>query len=152
MKPPKLAMALLTRFVDENEPLVGDLVEEFDSRRSRVWFWRQVIGAVVMRLRDRDREVRPLRLVDERSRTRPAHPAAAYRNLKPINLTASPIHGVGGLGLVAFAVLIAAFAPQAWWLVIATVLGGVLLGAAFVVIGRLRSNARPNGRDWGQIL
>lgn len=139
MKPPTLAVWLLNRFVDENEPLVGDLVEEFDARQSRLWFWRQVLFAILLQVRNRDREVRPLRLIDGRPTIRSVHPKTARRNLpRPINLTGSPIHGVGGLGLVAFGALVAAFAPEAWWFLLAVVLGGVLLGVVMVVISRRR--------------
>lgn len=139
MKPPTLPVWLLNRFVDENEPLVGDLVEEFDARQSRLWFWRQVIVAILLRVRNRDREIRPLRLIDGRSAIRSVQPEAARRNLpQPINLTGSPIHGVGGLGLVAFGVLVAAFAPETWWLVLAVVLGGGLVGGVMVAISRRR--------------
>ena len=46
-RPSRLALALLDRFVADNEPLKGDLLEEFEARRSHWWLWRQVIGALV---------------------------------------------------------------------------------------------------------
>ena len=48
IKPPRLALALLQRFVPDDEPLSGDLVEEFQLRRSRTWFWWQVLTAIVV--------------------------------------------------------------------------------------------------------
>jgi hypothetical protein len=39
---------LLERFVPDNEPLAGDLVEAWRGR-SDAWFWRQVLLAVFMR-------------------------------------------------------------------------------------------------------
>lgn len=41
-------VALLDHLLGHNEPLVGDLVEEW-PRRSRAWFWRQVMFAVLAR-------------------------------------------------------------------------------------------------------
>ena len=47
-KPPAVATALLSRIAPEDESLVGDLVEEYAAGRSRAWYWRQVLSAVVM--------------------------------------------------------------------------------------------------------
>lgn len=41
-------VALLPHLLGDNEPLVGDLVEEW-PRRSSAWFWRQVMFAVFAR-------------------------------------------------------------------------------------------------------
>ena len=46
-KPPTLAMAILMRLGPGNEPIVGDLIEEYAAGRSRSWFWRQAAAAVV---------------------------------------------------------------------------------------------------------
>ena len=40
-------MAILMRLGPREEPLVGDLVEEYTTGRSRLWFWRQAVAAVV---------------------------------------------------------------------------------------------------------
>jgi len=48
-EPPRLAMSLLGRCLPEDDPLTGDLVEEFDAGRGRVWFWRQTLAAVSRR-------------------------------------------------------------------------------------------------------
>jgi hypothetical protein len=47
-RPPRLAVALLERFVPDNEPLTGDLLEGW-RERSDAWFWRQVLLAVLVR-------------------------------------------------------------------------------------------------------
>ena len=43
-----LRIALIRWFVYDNVPLVGDLIEE-SAHRSRSWFWRQLIFAVLAR-------------------------------------------------------------------------------------------------------
>jgi hypothetical protein len=47
-RPPRLAVALLERFVHDNEPLTGDLLEDCHER-SDTWFWRQVLFAIFAR-------------------------------------------------------------------------------------------------------
>lgn len=49
--PSRFALAFFDCFVADNEPLKGDLIEEFETRRSQWWLWRQVIGAVVCQRR-----------------------------------------------------------------------------------------------------
>ncbi len=62
--PPRLAVALLQRFLHHNEPLAGDLLEGFAAKQSRLWFWRQVLLAIVIdRWKPRDGE-RPLGLME----------------------------------------------------------------------------------------
>ncbi|HEX4051188.1 MAG TPA: hypothetical protein VHY19_09940 [Steroidobacteraceae bacterium] len=45
---PRAATWLLERLGNgpRIEPLIGDLVEQFESGRSRIWFWRQATGAL----------------------------------------------------------------------------------------------------------
>jgi hypothetical protein len=64
---PRLRIAVLNWFLDDNEPLAGDLIEEC-AHRSRTWFWRQLMFALLVRtasdaagsLRDPARMVAPL--------------------------------------------------------------------------------------------
>jgi hypothetical protein len=45
---PRFATALLVRFGSQEEPLLGDLVEEYAAGRSRAWYWRQALAAVAL--------------------------------------------------------------------------------------------------------
>jgi hypothetical protein len=49
MTPPRLANAML-RLVEANDALIGDLMEEYRSGRSTVWYWRQTIVAIAVAL------------------------------------------------------------------------------------------------------
>jgi hypothetical protein len=124
-RPPRLALALLQR-LGADPALVGDLLEEFGRRRSRVWFWRQLIAALPVLLSGRARQVQPYR------------PTA-------INLTAAPRGAaIGGMGLVACVVLVSVVAPQVWWVAALGLAGGIVLGTAMVMAGRSRQP--PAGR------
>ena len=46
---PRLRIAVLNWFLDDNEPLAGDLIEECEHR-SRAWFWSQLMFAVLIRI------------------------------------------------------------------------------------------------------
>ncbi len=48
-QPPALANWMLRHLVlgDRTEAIEGDLLEEFQRRRSAGWYWRQVAGAIV---------------------------------------------------------------------------------------------------------
>lgn len=47
-KPPPYATRLLLRLGPQDESYIGDLVEEYGSGRSRVWYWRQVLTAILL--------------------------------------------------------------------------------------------------------
>jgi len=140
-RPPRLPLALLTWRLPENEPLIGDLIEEFGHRRSRVWFWRQTIVALVLARRQPRRHVAPLGLSSD-------PPDIRREEIRvPINLSASPLPGAGGLGLVALGVVVAIVRPGAWWFVVAAIAGGLVLG--FVKVLRTRRRFR---KDSGSFL
>jgi hypothetical protein len=44
--PPRTASALLQRLTQGTESALGDLVEQFQSGKSRWWYWRQVVGVI----------------------------------------------------------------------------------------------------------
>jgi hypothetical protein len=48
--PPVLATWLLSYFLpgSENDHIIGDLMEAFQSGRSRTWYWKEVLAAIVI--------------------------------------------------------------------------------------------------------
>jgi hypothetical protein len=50
VQPPPFAARLLRRLVpaQNHEALLGDLCEEYQRRRSRAWYWLQIIAAIVV--------------------------------------------------------------------------------------------------------
>ena len=141
--PPRLAVALLHRLVPDNDPLVGDLLEEFESRRrSALWFWRQALVAVALAPAYRFRERRPLRL----GLTESTHVPTTSRQLPSrVNLTASPVAWVGGLGLLALCVLMAVMTPWVVWVLLFLLTAGVLSGVVVVFFSRRRVLAGSRG-------
>lgn len=130
--PPRLALALLRHVAWDNEPFVGDLVEQFAVKRSRIWFWRQTLAAIAVSLRQRGVDVHPLHLSDE---THERVPRALPRR---VNLSASPLPDVGGLGLVVLVVIVATVRPETWWMALPAIVGGAILGVVLVVARRHR--------------
>jgi uncharacterized protein (TIGR03435 family) len=133
-----LAIALLERLVPDSDALAGDLIEDFEQRRSRAWLWWQVLAAIAMTRRDRADDIRPLRLVDlqpvdavERSRRLSLHATQ-------VNLTASPLNDVGGLGILLFAVLLTQVATGVWWVLLASIVAGTVLGVWLIARHRGR--------------
>jgi hypothetical protein len=52
--PPIMATWLLEHLLSDsvNESLIGDLIEEYGRGRSRFWYWKQTVAAVVVSSRD----------------------------------------------------------------------------------------------------
>lgn len=137
-RPPRIAWWLLNRILPVGDPLTGDIVEEFGRRRSRLWFWRQTAGAILAR-RERNRlPVAPLGLADG-----PIDGLSTVdRHVRTVNLTASPIHGIGGLGLVALAMLVSIMSPASWLVALMILLTGLLLGLLLAYVRGRRLGAR----------
>src|SRR5579871_4610102 len=49
-KPPALATWLLEHFgpASTNDPIAGDLIEAYQHRRSRAWYWKEVLAAIAV--------------------------------------------------------------------------------------------------------
>lgn len=131
-QPPRLALALLERFVPDSVAVTGDLVEEFERRPSRPWFWWQVLVVVAMAWFRRPEVIRPLQLVDLQPSDALERSRKVSLRFRPANLTASPLYGIGGLGLVALSLLVALVVPGLWWVLLASALAGVALGIVMI--------------------
>jgi hypothetical protein len=141
-RPPRLAVALLNRFLGNNEPLVGDLLEEFQVRRSSLWLWCQVVVAVLISAFRRPQEIRPLRLVDGLPAAMAGPPNRNRQRL--MNISGTPRGSpVGGLGFVALAALLTVVVPQLWWVILGSMVAGTLLGLMRVVLNRRRAARHP---------
>lgn len=132
----RFALWLLQRLGVENEALVGDLIEEHAARRSQVWLWRQVAGAVLARPEPSLR-TGPLGLGEARA-VEPA-PGRMSRRRARIDvsvghrLSGGPVPGVGGLTTLALVFHVWLVSPQLLWLPVAGVVAGSLLSVALVV-------------------
>ena len=131
---PRFALALLERFVPDSEALAGDLVEEFECRPSIAWLWYQVLAAILTNLLGSSRTIRPLRLVDVQPPDAVERSDQMHQRDRAISLSASPIPGVGGLGIVSLIMFVAHLVPDAWWLLIVPVAAGLLLGVLMITV------------------
>jgi hypothetical protein len=137
-EPPRFALALLERLVPDSAFLAGDLTEEYQRRQSRCWLWWEVLAAIAIARCQRPDEIRPLRLVD----LQPADAVERTRRLGlrfgAVNVTASPLNGIGGLGIAALALVMTLVMPAAWWLLLGAMLAGVVLGVVMIATRRSR--------------
>jgi hypothetical protein len=135
-KPPRLALAFLERLVPDSAFLAGDLAEEYQRRRSRCWLWWEVLGAIAIAWRKRPDDIRPLRLVD----LQPADAVERTRRLglrfEAVNVTASPLNGIGGMGIAVLALLTTLVMPAAWLLFLGSMLAGLVLGVVMIAAHR----------------
>lgn len=141
-QPPRLALWLLYRFGPPNAPLVGDLLELFAHRQSRLWFWGQVIPAVASALLHPSGDIRPLELVEQQPFEAIERTIAMHRRRRAVSPTPSPLPG--GLGLVILGGLITALAPVIWMGLVLTTLAGSALAAVLVSVHR--RHAPPSAR------
>lgn len=127
--PPRLGLAILNRLADRNEALAGDLLEGFQAKQSRLWFWKELIGAIASGSFRRPLLVRPIKLVEFPSIEIPHEDFAAKRlKLQTRGLSASPVNGVSGWTIVAVIYLITAMQPVLWVLLTIGLLAGVGIG------------------------
>ena len=140
----RLALWLLGRLAHRNEPLAGDLLEQFRVRRSVLWLWSQLLYAIVMGSFRQSRVPVALNLT-------PIDPIVAEwlmsRRLSPrrVNLS-SPVEGVGGLGLMMMGFLLSTVVPEVWWFV----MGGIVCGLALGMTLAYKRRRKPMDTD-GQI-
>lgn len=137
-EPPRLALALLECLVPDSAFLAGDLIEEYQRRQSRCWLWWEVLGAIAIAWCKRPDEIRPLRLVDLQPNDAVERTRRIGLRFEPVNVTASPLTGIGGLGIAALALLMTLVMPAAWWLFLGSMLAGVVLGVVMIAAHRSR--------------
>jgi hypothetical protein len=135
-KPPRLAVALLECLVRDSVFLAGDLIEEYQRRQSRCWLWWEVLRAIAIAWCKGPDEIRPLRLVDLQPSDAVERTRRIDLRFEPVNVTASPVTGIGGLGISALALLLTLVMPAAWWLLLGSMLAGVVLGVVMIATHR----------------
>lgn len=143
-RPPRLALHVLRALRVDDESLVGDIVEEFGTRRSRLWLWRQVLGAIVAGP-EAHRRTGPLGLCDARFAQSVLRPPP--RKEPRINLSGGPVPGIGGLSIVALVFHAALVSPPLLWLPVFGLTAGSLVCTALVV----RHRRRPYGMTTSRV-
>ncbi len=144
-----LAFWLLGHLAHRNEPLAGDLAEQFRMGRSALWLWSQLLLAIVMGS-FRQRSV-PVAL-----NLTPIDPIVAewlmWRKLPPRRVSlSSPVEGVGGLGLMMLGFLLSTVVPDVWWFVMGGIVCGVALGTTLAFHRRHRPMASDGQIHTGQL-
>jgi hypothetical protein len=139
-----LALWLLARLAHRNEPLAGDLLEQFRTGRSVLWLWFQIVLAIALGSFRQPRAPVLLNLT-------PIDPIVAEwlvsRKLSPRRVTmSSPVEGVGGLGMMMMGFLLSTVVPDVWWFVMGGIVSGVALGLTLAY----RRRQKPMETD-GQI-
>ncbi len=144
-----LALWLLNHLAHRNEPLAGDLLEQFRVSRSVVWLWSQLLLAIAL------------------GSFRESHTPAALNlsqldpvvlewlvssRLPPRRVTmGSPGQGVGGLGMMLIGFLLSTVVPDVWYFVMGGIVGGVGLGLALAYRRRLKPMATDGQIHTGQL-
>jgi hypothetical protein len=144
---PSWFAAVLLRFVaSENDALAGDLTEELRSGRSRRWFWLQVFRAAAVVLWSK-RKPTPavVRLVTTTPYDRPDR-TLGLLDPATINLSGTKVRGIGSLGLLSMIMLVTIVMPQAWFLVLTGLAGGIVVGIVLVRRRRDRGLSGPSDR------
>ena len=138
--------ARLLRFVaSENEALAGDL-EELAATRSRRWLQGQLVRAVLLTLwAKRKPEPAIVRLVTVTPWDRPDR-TLGLLDPATINLSGTKVRGIGSLGLLAVVILITLVMPQAWFLVLMGLVGGIVVGLILVRRRKTAGLSGPTGR------
>jgi hypothetical protein len=131
-QPPRYALALLERLVPGSDSLAGDLIEEYEQRPSRLRIWREVLWSIAAARFERSDEIRPLRLVDLQPPDAIERTRRIARSVKPVNMTASPLEGIGGATFAILVLLMTAVVPAVWWLVAASLVAGILLAVVLI--------------------
>jgi hypothetical protein len=139
-----LALWLLGHLAHRNEPLAGDLVEQFRTRGRLGWLWFQLLMAIAMGSFRQPQTPAALNLTQ-------VDPVVlewlVSRRLPPrqVNLS-SPVEGVGGLGMMLLGLLLTSVVPDVWYFV----MGGIVCGLGLGLMLAYRRRHQPMATD-GQI-
>lgn len=136
-RPSRLALSLLRRYVPDNDPLVGDILERFAERPSQLWLYAQVLAAVSAALFRRTSEIRPLQLVDQQPLDAIERTLEMHRQRRDVSPTPNPLPA--GLGIVILGGLITALAPIVWLGLLLTFIGGLGLARLLIAVHRRQS-------------
>ena len=144
-----LAIWLLNHVAHRNEPLAGDLLEQYRVRRSVVWLWSQLLLAMVMGSFRQSRTPAALNL----SQLDPVVLEwLVDRKLSPRRVTmSSPVEGVGGLGMMLIGFLLSTVVPDVWYFVMGGITCGVALGLTLAYRRRLKPMATDGQIHTGQL-
>jgi hypothetical protein len=145
----RLALWLLGLLAHRNEPLAGDLLEQFRSGRSLLWLWGQLLVAIAMGSFRQPRTPVALNLT-------PIDPIVAEwlmsRKLPPRRVSlSSPVEGVGGLGMMMMGFLLSTVVPDVWWFVMGGIVCGVALGTTLAYARRQKPMATDGQIHTGQL-
>jgi hypothetical protein len=143
------ALWLLGRLAHRNEPLAGDLVEQFRAGRSASWLWCQLLLAIATGSFEGRETPVALNLT-------PIDPIVAEwllsRRLTPKRVTmAAPGEGIGGLGLMLIGFLLSTVVPDVWWFVVGGIVCGLTLGLAMAYRRRRQPMATDGQIHTGQL-
>ena len=135
-QPSSLILALLRFVASGNEALAGDLIEEWRRGRPSRWFWRQLLVALVAASwaswRTHSAQPEIIHLIGDAPFDRSSR-SLDLIDPATINLSGIKVRGIGGLGLLAAILLITIVIPQAWFLVLAGLTGGIIVGVATIL-------------------
>ena len=131
-QPPRYALALLERLVPGSASLAGDLIEQYELQPSRWRVWREVLSAIAQTWFERSDEIRPLRLVDLQPHDAIQRTQRLARPARPVNITASPLEGIGGATFAVLVLLMTALMPAMWWLFATSIVAGIGLGVLLI--------------------
>ncbi len=81
-------------------------------------------------------EIRPLRLVDRQPSDALERARTMGLRFEPVNLTGSPVQGVGGLTLIILVLLTTMTLPAIWLVALGSMLAGAALGLVWIAFER----------------
>jgi hypothetical protein len=84
-------------------------------------------------------EIRPLRLVEHQPSDALERARRINLQFKPVNLSGSPVPGVGGLTFVILVLMATITMPAIWWLTLGSMLAGSALGLIWIAISSSRT-------------